>query len=200
MRILAISDHISQFYYDYYKPGMLDEFDLILSCGDLKREYLEFLVTLAHCPLLYVRGNHDDRLIKEPAEGCVCIEDQIYVHQGVRILGLGGSYRYRDGENMYTEQQMERRIKKLKSKLKKFDGFDILLTHAPARHINDFDTLPHRGFECFVGLLEQYRPKYFIHGHIHQNYGVNIPQKTVKDEIVIINACEYCRFDYENNF
>ena len=197
MRILAISDHISQLYYDYYKPGMLDEFDLILSCGDLKREYLEFLVTMAHCPLLYVRGNHDDRLIKEPAEGCVCIEDQIYVHQGVRILGLGGSYRYRDGENMYTEKQMERRIKKLKSRLKKSDGFDILLTHAPARHINDFDTIPHRGFECFVGLLEQYRPKYFIHGHIHQNYGVNIPKKTVRDETVIINAYEYYRFDYE---
>ena len=157
MRILAISDEASKYYYDFYKPGMLDEFDLILSCGDLKREYLEFLITMAHCPLLYVRGNHDDRLITEPPEGCICIEDQIYVYQGVRILGLGGSYRYKNGENMYTERQMEKRIKRLRFKLWRSKGFDILLTHAPARHINDFDSLSHKGFECFAGLLSQPR-------------------------------------------
>ena len=197
MRILAISDNAAKKYYDFYSPGMLDEFDLILSCGDLSRTYLEFLVTMAHCPLLYVRGNHDDSFIKEPPEGCICIEDQIFEYQGVRILGLGGSYRYRNGENMYTEYQMERRIKRLRFKLRRSKGFDILLTHAPARHINDFDSLSHRGFECFVELLEKYRPKYFVHGHIHKNYGVNIPQKTIKDETVIINAYEYCCFDYE---
>lgn len=197
MRILAIADDISKYYYDFYTPGKLDEFDLILSCGDLSRTYLEFLVTMAHCPLLYVRGNHDDRFMQDPPEGCICIEDQIYVHEGVRILGLGGSYRYRNGENMYTERQMERRIRRLRFKLWRSKGFDILLTHAPARHINDFDSLSHRGFECFVNLLEKYRPKFFIHGHIHKNYGIDIPQKTEKDGIVIINAYEHFRFDYE---
>ena len=197
MRILAISDEASKYYYDFYKPGMLDEFDLILSCGDLKREYLDFLITMAHCPLLYVRGNHDDSFMNEPPEGCICIEDQIYVYQGVRILGLGGSYRYKNGENMYTERQMEKRIRRLRFKLRRSKGFDILLTHAPARHINDFDSLSHRGFECFAELLEKYHPKYFVHGHIHKNYGVNIPQRTVKDEIVIINAYKYCSFNYE---
>ena len=197
MRILAISDNIAKKYYDFYSPGMLDEFDLILSCGDLSRTYLEFLVTMAHCPLLYVRGNHDDSFIKEPPEGCICVEDQIFEYQGMRILGLGGSYRYRNGENMYTEYQMERRIKRLRFKLRRSKGFDILLTHAPARHINDFDSLSHRGFECFAELLEKYHPKYFVHGHIHKNYGIDIPQKTVKDDIVIINAYEYCSFNYE---
>ena len=197
MRILAIADDIAKKYYDFYSPGMLDEFDLILSCGDLSRTYLEFLVTMAHCPLLYVRGNHDDSFMKEPPEGCICIDDQIYVHEGVRILGLGGSYRYRNGENMFSERQMERRIRRLRFKLWRSKGFDILLTHAPARHINDFDSISHRGFECFVKLLEKYRPKYFVHGHIHKNYGIDIPQKAIKDEIVIINAYEYCSFNYE---
>ena len=71
MRILAIADDIAKKYYDFYSPGMLDEFDLILSCGDLSRTYLEFLITMAHCPLLYVRGNHDDSFMKEPPEGCI---------------------------------------------------------------------------------------------------------------------------------
>ena len=113
MRILAVSDLESPYYYEYYTPGKLDEFDLIIACGDLRREYLEFLITLAHCPLLYIHGNHDDALDKNPPGGCICIEDRIYVYKGVRILGLGGSYRYRNGKHMFTEGQMARRVCKL---------------------------------------------------------------------------------------
>jgi hypothetical protein len=38
------------------------EADLVLSCGDLPFEYLEYLVTIAGVPLLFVPGNHDGRL------------------------------------------------------------------------------------------------------------------------------------------
>ena len=91
MKILAVSDVESRYYYDFYTPGKLDAFDLIISCGDLPREYLEFLVTMAHCPLLYVHGNHDEAYDEHPPEGCTCIEDTLFVYEGVRILGLGGS-------------------------------------------------------------------------------------------------------------
>ena len=165
MRVLAVADKESAYYYDYYTPGKLSEFDLILACGDLRREYLEFLATLARCPVVYVRGNHNDSFLDSPPEGCICAEDRIVVCGGVRILGLGGSHRYQNGRNMYTEGQMSRRIRKMQFQLWKNKGFDILLTHAPARHINDFDTLSHQGFQCFVGLLERYQPNYFVHGH-----------------------------------
>ena len=196
MRILAVSDIKSKYYYDFYAPGKLDAFDLILACGDLKREYLEFLVTMAHCPVLYVHGNHDDVFDQTPPEGCICVDDRLFVYEGVRILGLGGSYRYRKGKYMYTETQMRRRIRRLWLPLWRNKGFDILLTHAPARHINDFDSLSHRGFACFVQLLDKYRPKYFIHGHIHRNYGVGIPQKTTREDTTIINAYDHCILDY----
>lgn len=195
MRILAVSDVSAPYFYDHYAPGRLDDIDLILACGDLHREYLEFLVTMSHCPLLYIHGNHDDGFDEHPPEGCVCADDQLVVVGGLRILGLGGSYRYRDGTHMYTEKEMRRRIRKLRFTIWRHKGFDILLTHAPARHINDFDSLSHRGFECFVELLDRYRPQYFIHGHIHMNYGVKIPQKTVRGETTIINACGYCLFE-----
>ena len=197
MKILAVADAEAKYYYDYYQPGKLKEFDLILACGDLHRAYLEFLVTMAGCPVLYVRGNHDDGFGQNPPEGCICVEDRIYVHNGVRILGLGGSYKYRRGDNMYTERQMRRRIRRLWFQLWRRKGFDILLTHAPARGINDFDSLSHRGFECFVELLDRYRPRYFVHGHIHKNYGAPAPQRTQRNETLIINAYEYCKFDYE---
>lgn len=199
MKILAIADQEARYFYDFYMPGRLDEFDLILACGDLKTKYLEFIATMARCPVLYVRGNHDDHFIKNPPGGCICIENQIYEYKGVRILGLGGSYRYRPGENMYTEKQMRRRIFKLCLQLRRKKGFDILLTHAPAYGLNDEEHIAHRGFECFIELLEKYKPKYFIHGHIHRNYGQNIPQICTYQDTTVVNAYEYCKLDYVVN-
>ncbi len=197
MRILAVADEESRYYYDYYTPGKLDEFDLILACGDLHKSYLEFLVTMAHCPVLYVPGNHDERFETEPPEGCTCIDGQIYVYKGVRILGLGGSYRYREGTYMYTEGQMRWRIRRLWLQLVRHRGFDILVTHAPARHLNDLDNLTHRGFQCFNELMDRYRPAFFVHGHIHKNYGIKIPQKQMRGSTTVINAFEACAFDFE---
>ncbi len=196
-RILALADDECREYYEDYRDGNLDGFDLILSCGDLHRTYLEFLTTMAKCPVFYVRGNHDDQLLEEPPGGCVCIEDQVYVHEGLRIVGLGGSFRYRDGKNMFTEEQMRKRARKLTRKLRKSGGFDILMTHAPARGINDFDSLSHRGFETFRQMLEMYRPQYFVHGHIHKNYGIRIPQKTRWNGTTVINAYGHCVFEIE---
>ncbi len=191
MKILAVADIESKFFYDFYIPGKLDGFDLIIACGDLKAEYLEFLVTMADCPLLYIHGNHDENQ-KESPEGCICIDDKLYVYNGVRIVGLGGSYRYREGKYMYSEKQMKRRVRKILPSIFRHRGFDILVTHAPARHINDFDTLPHRGFDCFNKLIERYKPKFFLHGHIHRNYGTAIPQKTEHGKTTVVNAYNYC--------
>lgn len=196
MRILAISDVEAKKYYDFYRPGCLDEFDLIISCGDLKAKYLEFLATLSHCPVVYVKGNHDDRFEESPPEGCICIENQIFEYKGVRILGLGGSYKYHAGDNMYTEKQMRRRIRRLKLQIWRKKGFDILLTHAPAYKLNDMDSLSHRGFESFLCLLDEYKPKYFVHGHVHMNYNYETPRICQYGETVVINAYEYYKFDY----
>lgn len=195
MKILAVSDIEAKALYDYYQPGKLKGCDLILACGDLRVSYLEFLVTMARCPVLYVHGNHDDRWQREP-EGCVCIDDTVYVHEGLRILGLGGSYRYGNGKYMYTEKEMRRRIRRLWWKLRLAGGVDILVTHAPARGLNDLDDLPHRGFDCFNDLLDKYRPRYFLHGHIHQSYGADIPRVTQRGETTVVNAYERYSFEY----
>ena len=48
MKILVLADQESKYYYDYYTPGRLSEIDLIISCGDLRREYLEFMGLQMH--------------------------------------------------------------------------------------------------------------------------------------------------------
>lgn len=197
MRILAIADEESKFLWDFYEKGMLDGIDLIISCGDLDPNYLSFLVTMASVPVLYVHGNHDAKYEKIPPDGCVCIEDTIYVHEGVRILGLGGSMRYKPGAHQYTEFQMQCRVQKLRPKIWRHGGFDILVTHAPAYGLNDGEDLPHQGFRSFLYLMEKYRPKFFLHGHVHMNYGRQHKRYDKYNDTHVINVFERCVFDFE---
>ncbi len=190
MKILFIADEEAKAYWDYFRKEDFEGVELIISCGDLKAAYLSFLATMTSVPVLYVMGNHDDKYDRKPPEGCVCIEDRIYNFQGIRILGLGGSYRYKEGKNQYTEQEMEKRIKKLRFKLKRSKGFDILVTHSPAYGLHDDVDLCHRGFDVFNRLIEQYRPKYFVHGHVHMNYGIKFPREDMVGETHVINAYE----------
>jgi len=148
-------------------------------------------------PILYVHGNHDEKYRQIPPDGCICIDDKIYVHQGVRILGLGGSMRYRPGEFQYTERQMKGRIRKLWFQLFRHRGFDILVTHAPAYQLNDGLDLPHQGFQAFRDLLDKYKPKYFLHGHVHMSYGRKHKRYDTYQETQVINAFERCEIDYE---
>ncbi len=198
MKILAISDEESKYLWEHYDKSKLKDIDLIISCGDLDPAYLSFLVTLSSAPVLYVHGNHDDRYQVSPPEGCICIEDRIYVYKGVRILGLGGSMRYRAGKFQYTEWQMRQRAARLKFQLFKRRGFDILVTHAPAYQLNDGRDLPHQGFRVFRELLEKYQPKYFLHGHVHLSYGRNHKRYDKFGDTHVINAFERCVFEFED--
>lgn len=198
MRILAIADQESSYLWDHFEKSKLEGIDLIISCGDLNPNYLSFLATFTSAPVLYVHGNHDERYNQTPPEGCICIEDKIYVHQGIRILGLGGSMRYKPGECQYTERQMKARVNKLKLHLLRRRGFDILVTHAPAYQLNDGMDLPHQGFRVFLTLLDRYRPKFFLHGHVHMSYGRRHKRYDKYQDTHVINVYERCVFDYED--
>ena len=190
MRILTLADEECQALWDYYSPGKLNEYDLILSCGDLKSSYLSFLVTMGKAPVFYVHGNHDGSYRDYPPEGCECIEDRIITYRGLRILGLGGSMRYNPGDHQYTDSQMRRRIRKLKWKLWRAGGVDIVVTHAPPKGLGDGEDYAHRGSEALLELLDKYHPRYLIHGHVHLSYGHEIPREMDYNGTKIINAYE----------
>ncbi|MBR6704118.1 MAG: metallophosphoesterase [Lachnospiraceae bacterium] len=190
MKILAVSDEESPVLWDYYTPGYLKEYDLILSCGDLKSEYLTFLVTMSRAPLLYVHGNHDEGYLSRPPEGCECLDDQYVIYNGVRILGLGGCLRYRKGPFQYTEAMMRQRIRRLSFQLWRNGGVDIVITHAPPRGLGDQDDPAHRGFLCLRSLLDRWQPAYLIHGHIHLRYDHRLPREQTYGSTRIINASE----------
>lgn len=190
MKLLLLSDKESPYLWDYYQPGRLSDYDLMLSCGDLSARYLTFLVTMGRARLLYVHGNHDTGYAKTPPEGCECIEDKLVTVNGLRILGLGGSLWYNGGANQYTERQMRRRLWRAGWAVRRAGGVDIVLTHAPPRGYGDAEDAAHRGFECFEDFLNKYEPKYLVHGHVHMNYGRNIPRVVQHGATQIVNAWE----------
>ena len=122
MKILVLADTECRYFWDYYKPGYLRDFDLIVSCGDLKPEYLSFLVTMGSAPVVYVHGNHDGHYAQHPPEGCLCIEDTVFTYGDLRLVGFGGSHCYSGGSHQYTEKQMRARIRKLRFRLWRSKG------------------------------------------------------------------------------
>lgn len=190
MKILLLSDRESPYLWDYYRPGRLAEYDLMISCGDLKANYLSFLVTMGRAPLLYVRGNHDASYEKQPPEGCECIDGRLVTVNGLRILGLGGSPWYNGGANQYTEAQMRRRLWRASWQVRGAGGVDLIVTHAPPRGFGDMDDPAHRGFESFFPFLDRYKPAWLVHGHIHMNYGRDIPRVLEYGGTKVINAWE----------
>ena len=195
MKILILSDVESKYLWDYFEKEKLEGIDLILSCGDLKPQYLSFLASFTKAPVLYVRGNHDDCYEIDPPDGCICIEDSIYNFNGLRIMGLGGSIKYNNGKNQYTQNQMKKRVKRMWFKLMRNHGFDILLTHAPAAGFHEGDDRAHKGFDIFSELIDRYHPKFFIHGHVHKDYSRNFVRQDQIGDTTVINGYE--RFTLE---
>jgi len=56
MRILAISDVESSYFWDFFDKIKFEDIDVIVSCGDLKAEYLTFLETMTSiiCTVMYI--------------------------------------------------------------------------------------------------------------------------------------------------
>ncbi len=197
MKLLVVADEECPALWDYYRPGKLDDYQLMLSCGDLKAEYLSFLVTMAHCPLIYVHGNHDTNYDRLPPEGCDCADDRLMIYKGLRILGLGGCCRYRPGAHQYSQKEMGRRIRRLKRAIRLAGGVDIVLSHAAPKGIGDADDYSHQGFQAFLRLIEDCHPQYLLHGHVHLSYHYGIRREQEYLGTQVINCCERYELEVE---
>ncbi len=193
MKVLIVSDVEERLLYEGFRKERVEGVELIIACGDLRGGYLDFLMTMVNVPMVYVMGNHDNALVKQPPLGAVSLEDKIIKFKGYKIAGLGGCIRYNNRNiNMYTENEMKWRCFKLYVKSLFKGGIDIFVAHAPVKGYGDLEDFPHRGFKCFDSFLNKVKPEYMFHGHVHTNYNRNI--KTSYDHpsgTKIINGCGY---------
>lgn len=194
-RILAVADEVDERLEGDRLPALRP--DIVLSCGDLPFDYLEYLVSRLDVPLLYVPGNHDQSL--KPADptwplladepvagprGCENVDGRVVEAAGLRIAGLGGSVRYRPGANQYTQGDMRRRALnlELRIRLKRVRHgtrrLDILVTHAPPFGIALAQDAAHAGFVAFERVIRSCRPLVAVHGHVHP-YGRSQPERTI---------------------
>ena len=188
MKILVLADEPDQMLWDHFDRRRLEGIDLIISCGDLSASYLSFLTCFTSAPILYVCGNHDTSYAEKPPEGCICVDGKVYVHNGLRILGLGGCLRYKPGPNQYSEREMCRRVARVMPKILWRRGFDVLVAHAPARDLGDGKDRVHKGFDVFRWLLLRFKPRYMLHGHVHKEYTHDFKRELVWNDTTIVNA------------
>ncbi|MFC6092160.1 metallophosphoesterase family protein [Saccharothrix lopnurensis] len=191
--------------------------DLVVAAGDLPFDYLEFLSGALDRPCVFVPGNHDVDLggytnvrglwtrAGLPARwpgpaGGVNADGRVVDVAGLRIAGLGGSIRYRDGPNQWTERQQARRLRRVLRlarwrRLRDGRGVDVLLTHSPPLGCGDEDDPPHRGFACLHEGVRVLRPPLLLHGHVHP-HGTPRPDRELGGTRVV-NVVGYRVLDFD---
>jgi len=218
VRILAIADTPERLLYDNFSPERWrSRVDLVVSCGDLDRTYLEFLVSVLDVPLLYVAGNHDTAYHAHAPEGCEDIDGRVVRMGDLRIAGIAGCMQYNAGSDayQYTERQMDRKMRQLGFKAWRAEGVDLVVSHAAPVHCPDFERCPapvgpgrscahpecpahldvcldagdrcHRSFDTFRRFALHHKPAYWLHGHNHLTYSW-APRLSTIGETDVINA------------
>lgn len=219
MRILCVADQIDPLVYSASIKERFGDIDVILSAGDLPLDYLGFIVTSLNKPVYFVFGNHnlkelpyykpsfEDRMVhhsidfeaQATSSGAVHIGTKVKREGGLIFAGLGGSYKYNNGRNQFTDFQMMRQIFSLIPRLcwnRVIHGrfLDLLLTHAPPAGIHDKEDRCHKGFPCYLWFMRVFKPKYLIHGHIHL-YDLNDVRSTRYENTLVINAYSHYLID-----
>jgi hypothetical protein len=208
-RVLTVSDEVVEsLWTDQVRRHSVD---LVLAAGDLPFDYLEYLADALEQPCVLVPGNHDADLggyarrrglwtrdgfpARWPGpQGWLDTDGRIVDAGGLRIAGLGGSIRYSNGPNQWTERQQSRRANRLvRAAQRRYRrdgrGVDVLLTHSPPRGLGDREDPPHRGFACLHDAVRRIRPALLLHGHIHP-HGEKIPELQL-DSTRVVNTVGY---------
>ncbi len=195
LKILSVSDFIDPSLTLKIEEKTLEPVDLIISCGDLPPEYLSFLRDRLDRPLFYVKGNHDIRYTDHNPMGCKNIHARVVVFNSIKILGLEGSMWYNGGVNQYRDAEMKKIIRGLWLSIRLKGGIDIVVTHAPPRHVHDAEDLCHMGFESFNRLIKKQKPGFLIHGHMHKPFNTHEERITRVGTTKVINTCGYTIFE-----
>ncbi len=208
MKVLAVSDQVVDRIYELVSEGHFADVQMIVGCGDLPHDYLEYMLTILHADLFYVPGNHDPEYNSWSAatrvEGGTNLDLKTVRARGLLLAGLGGSIRYRpDGVNQYTQTEGFMRAARLlpallRNRLWYGHALDILVTHSPPFGIHDDETRAHRGLKAINWLLRWARPRYHLHGHLHYLQHNLAPDMTLHGTTSIVNVYPYRLIDIRN--
>jgi uncharacterized protein len=203
-RILAVSDEVSNALYSSSRPEHLGRIDLLIGCGDLPFDYMEFLTDAFNRPFYYVFGNHDDKgmwrsngSFSPTPEGPEILEGRLERWRDIRLAGLGGSIRHSSRSTLqYTQMQMWRRVWRLSIRLLlhgRQNGryLDIFVAHSPMRGVHEGPDPVHAGFDSFRWLLHWARPQWMLHGHTQFTIASHARRQTQFESTLVIYVPPY---------
>lgn len=214
MKILAVSDEPSRSLETLVtnEPGRFSDIDVVVSCGDLDTEYLEYIADKLKQEFFFIRGNHplensgdyfepenttfSSRSVKY-VSGEPDLHGRVAAYNNYLFAGFGGSMWYNGQENQFTEEEMAKVVKsvergitwhRLQDKLMRRPKKEVIvISHAPIIDVHDQPDKTHRGFKCFKSFVEKVSPLLWLHGHIHLiNQYTN--QISVTGATTVVNA------------
>lgn len=190
MRLVATSD-------THYPVDttMIPDGDVFIHCGDLLRtgypddfvRNLDWLAALPHKLKLYTPGNHDLHLQLYPGPALQQLRSV-----GVWVIGLPGNNNYAaytlpNGMTILgvpyvtnlPRWAFNATEEEIWTHMQSMGRHDIIMSHAPAYGV--LDRVPYRfgndhsqkhvGIKAFSRYASEYKPKLWLHGHIHEDYG-----------------------------
>ncbi len=204
MRVLAISDDVEPVLYSGAINKRVGDVDLIISCGDLPYYYVEFIISMVNRPAYFVYGNHGRAVeyqgqrwqAKSKPLGAVNLHEQTAIEGELLMAGLEGSIRYNTAPRyQYSDNEMMIKVmgmapKLMRNRIRYGRYLDVLVAHSPPYGIHDLPDRAHTGFRSFLTFMRWYKPRYFLHGHVHL-YRRDTVTRTMYDQTEVINVYPY---------
>lgn len=178
--------HISDTHGCHHQLGDLPDADVIVHSGDFcmtgtQQEALDFLNWFCDLPYKYkifICGNHDECLYNANIEGLdsnvFYLNNSDVEIEGIKFYGVPLFM-----SDAYGRQDIY--YKAIPSNI------DVLITHAPACGILDFDMDRNWGSEVLLDRVKEVQPKAHLFGHIHVSYGILKKDQTIYSNAAIMS-------------
>jgi len=174
LRILALSDihqrvHTLQ---DLLEKAGVQNIDLIIVAGDFtnygdEHDVLEIMERLNFAKIFAVPGNLDSESVLNTLEKRkVSLHNKCTEFKGFKFCGFGGGIIGSAGPLVYSELEIEERLKKL------VKPGTVLVTHVPPKGTKlDVTSGEHNGSVALRNVILEKRPLLNICGHTHEAHG-----------------------------
>jgi Icc-related predicted phosphoesterase len=182
VRVLAIADRPT--HVDPAAVALQHDVDAVVTLGDLQPSWIEPLERLRK-PKLGVYGNHDDERYMD----WFAIDDlhlrRLDLDGGLSFCGFEGCVSYPRSSRRVGPSYSQKQARKL---IRKLPPADVLVCHCPPAGINDDPSDPaHVGFEALRDWVDEHRPRWLLHGHVHPTPG-SLVQRVGDTRVAYVNG------------
>lgn len=191
IRILAIADTHGTLDEDKFKEFIKHNnvYDLVVMIGDHYTRDIDIIVdNVDKSKLVGILGNHDYNYLSE--YNIPNINGKIITINGVRILGMQGSFKYKQVDFPSFTQDESINF------LNQFDAVDILISHDKKFDPDKLKDPAHQGLIGITNYIYEKKVPYHIHGHIHEPYHREMLNKTKE---ISVFGYEMIDLNTENN-